>query len=150
MRAYTRLGTYRPGGTFRAWLLAITAHWCSDLARARRRRVPTVALGAVLDSDRFLPQEAGPEERALGRAAADEVQGWLDALPPTDRAVLALRYLHDLSYREIAAALGEPLTTVRMRLFHARRRLQAVVSRAGDGERPGHTPLATALEAGAA
>src|SRR5258708_3517467 len=28
IRAYTHLGTYRPGEKFAAWLAAITSHWC--------------------------------------------------------------------------------------------------------------------------
>ncbi len=146
VRAYTRLGTYRPGGKFASWLRAITAHWCLDLGRARRRRVQTVALGRVPESDRFLPREDGPEELVAGRVTADEVQGWLAALAPPHRAVLVLRHLHDLSYDEIAAALGEPVTTVRMRLFHARRQLQAVAAR----ERAASAELGAVAPLGAA
>jgi RNA polymerase sigma-70 factor (ECF subfamily) len=127
VRAYTRLASYRPAGRFGPWLRAICAHWCIDARRARGRRVATVALGRVPESDRFTSQVEGPEDRALARDAREEARRWLARLPAPDRAVLALRHLHDLSYREIAAALGEPVSTVRMRLFRARRRLQQVV-----------------------
>ncbi len=139
VRAYTRLGTYQPGGKFGAWLAAICSHWCLDLLRLRRRRVQTVALGKVPESDRFIEVGNEPEERALARDAANDVGRWLDALSPSYRAVLVLRYLHDLSYNEIADALGEPVAAVRMRLFRARRQLQGVVDReraAGRGEPP--------------
>ena len=139
VRAYTRLATYQPGGKFGAWLAAICSHWCLDLLRLRRRRVQTVALGKVPESDRFIAVGNEPEERALARDAADDVGRWLDALSPSYRAVLVLRYMHDLSYNEIADALGEPVPAVRMRLFRARRQLQGVVDReraAGRGEPP--------------
>lgn len=129
MRAYTRLATYAPDGRFGAWLSAICSHWCIDTMRARGRRVQTVALGKVPESDRFISQLEGPEEWALIRASRDEVQGWLDALPPRYRTVLALRYFQDLSYNEIAEVLGEPVSTVRMRLFRARNLLGQIVER---------------------
>ncbi len=64
------------------------------------------------------------------RAGRDEVQGWLDALPPQYRTVLTLRYFQDLSYIEIAEVLGEPVSTVRMRLFRGRNLLCKIVERA--------------------
>jgi RNA polymerase sigma-70 factor (ECF subfamily) len=107
VRAYTRLATYEPDG-----------------------RLQTVALGKVTESDRFISQVDGPEEVALVADSRDEVQRWLDALPPQYRTVLSLRYFQDLSYAEIADVLDEPVSTVRMRLFRARAMLQQVVARA--------------------
>jgi RNA polymerase sigma-70 factor, ECF subfamily len=130
VRAYTRLATYEPDGRFGAWLSAICSHWCIDTMRARRRRVQTVALGKVTESDRFISQVDGPEEVALVADSRDEVQRWLEALPPQYRTVLTLRYFQDLSYAEIADVLDEPVSTVRMRLFRARAMLQQVVERA--------------------
>lgn len=149
MRAYTRLTTYAPDGRFGAWLSAICSHWCIDTMRARQRRVQTVALGRVPESDRFISQMDGPEECALVRDGRDEVQGWLDTLPPQYRTVLALRYFQELSYSEIADALGEPVSTVRMRLFRARGLLGQVVARsraerAERAERPRGLRLQTA------
>lgn len=132
IRAYTRLATYEPDGRFGAWLSAICSHWCIDTMRARRRRVQTVALGKVPESDRFISQVDGPEEVAMGAASRDEVQCWLNALPPQYRTVLTLRYFQELSYAEIADVLDEPVSTVRMRLFRARAMLQQVVERARD------------------
>jgi RNA polymerase sigma-70 factor (ECF subfamily) len=130
VRAYTRLATYEPDGRFGAWLSAICSHWCIDTMRARRRRVQTVALGKVPESDRFISQVDGPEEVALVADSRDEVQRWLASLPPQYRTVLTLRYFQDLSYAEIADVLDEPVSTVRMRLFRARAMLQQVVERA--------------------
>lgn len=144
LRAYTRLATYAPDGRFGAWLAAICSHWCIDTMRARGRRVQTVALGRVPESDRFISQMVGPEEWALMRDGRDEVQGWLEALSPQYRTVLILRYFHDLSYIEIAEALDEPVSTVRMRLFRGRNLLGKIVEQArSKQQRP--TPITQRL-----
>lgn len=130
VRAYTRLCTYQPDGRFGAWLLAITSHWCIDFLRTRGRRGPTVALGRVPETERFISQSDGPEEHALRGAGCDEVQGWLAELPHNYRLVLTLRYFHELSYNEIAATIGEPVSTVRMRLFRARALFQKLAQQA--------------------
>jgi len=136
VRAYTRLDRYEPNGRFGAWIGTVCSHWCIDFLRARGRRPQTVALGKVPESDRFISQVDGPEEGALRRDARDEAQRWLDALPPQYRAVLVLRYFHDLSYAEIADTLGEPVSAVRMRLFRARNLLRGVVEQEGRAHEP--------------
>jgi RNA polymerase sigma-70 factor (ECF subfamily) len=130
VRAYTRLCTYQPDGRFGAWLLAITSHWCIDFLRTRGRRGPTIALGRVPETERFICQSDGPEECALRGAGCDEIQGWLAELPHNYRLVLTLRYFHELSYNEIAATIGEPVSTVRMRLFRARVLFQKLAQQA--------------------
>jgi RNA polymerase sigma-70 factor, ECF subfamily len=129
MRAYTRLATYQPDGRFGAWLLAIASHRCIDLLRSRGRRAPTITLGKVAESDRFISQTDEPEELAVRGSVGDDVRRWLAALPPAYRLVLTLRYFHELSYAEIAETLGEPVSTVRMRLFRARGMIQAMAAR---------------------
>lgn len=119
VRAYTRLSTYQPGGRFGSWLLAITSHWCIDYLR-RRRAVSLEAVQATLT----LPATGDlPETVALRSERQQEVQSWLAGLPESYRLVLVLRYWHELSYAEISATIGEPVSTVRMRLFRARQAL---------------------------
>ena len=53
------------------------------------------------------------------------MQARLAALPEAYRVIVILRYWHELAYTEIAETTGLPLSTVRMRLFRARRLLAA-------------------------
>ena len=55
-------------------------------------------------------------------------------LPIRLRVAVVLRYYHDLSYAEIAAALGCPVGTVRSRLHAAHARLRAELAEAPDAE----------------
>ncbi len=119
VRAYVRLDSYQPRGRFGAWLLAIASHWCIDHLRRRR----PLSLEAVETT--LAPPVAGelPEALALGAEWRGEVREWLARLPEPYRLVLVLRYWHDLTYAEIAETIGQPVSTVRMRLFRARQYL---------------------------
>jgi RNA polymerase sigma-70 factor (ECF subfamily) len=55
----------------------------------------------------------------------------IGALPEAERQVLLLFAWEELSYEEIALALGVPMGTVRSRLSRGRARL-ATLTRAGD------------------
>jgi RNA polymerase sigma-70 factor, ECF subfamily len=122
VRAYVRLSTYRPGTRFASWLLAIAANWCID-QRRKQRRARVTALRAA---HAWLPDtttEGDPEASTLAADQRRLVGTWVGALPPEQRRVVVLRHRDGLSYDAIARQLGEPVSTVRMRLHRARLRL---------------------------
>lgn len=51
----------------------------------------------------------------------------VDALSANHRAVIELTYFHEIGYREIAQIMDCPVETVKTRMFHARRRLKALL-----------------------
>ena len=59
----------------------------------------------------------------------------IDALPDSDRALIALKYMSDFSYQEMSAFLALPLSTVKKRLHVSRRRLRAQLMASTGGER---------------
>ena len=86
-----------------------------------------------------------PVERArlVRRELAAKIQAALETLPEKHRTILVLRELEGLSYEELAVRLGIHKGTVMSRLFHARRKMQALLrgyaglgagSGAGEGE----------------
>jgi len=87
--AYPRL---RADSSPRAWLLTIAHNKAIDHLRRGRRTV------AVAEIDAVDERGAPAPDRAVWSAVA--------ALPPRQRAAVTLRYVGDLSHREIAAAIG--------------------------------------------
>lgn len=62
---------------------------------------------------------------ALIRESQDWLSCALDILSPDQRAVIELTFYHDLPYQDIAKILNCPENTVKTRMFHARKKLQA-------------------------
>ncbi len=121
LRAYRALNRYDPSRPFGTWLLAIASHRCIDLLRHRRRHPQSAGL-AFLGNDEADPGD-GPEEGLIRTQRADAIDSLTQSLAPQERAVIALRYWHDLSYEEIAAALSLSVSAVKSRLHRARRTL---------------------------
>jgi len=65
-----------------------------------------------------------PLRDVLENEAQSVLQQALAGLPPDQRAVLVLRVVEDLSYREIADALQLEMGTVMSRLSRAREKLR--------------------------
>jgi len=118
LRAYQHLGSYQPGRKFANWLFSITSHYCID--QLRKRRLTTLSLEGSLPSEMLRSGQPTPEQVVEGREQEMLVQGMLARLSPDYRAVVALRYWYEFSYREIAEAVGISEGAVKSRLFRAR------------------------------
>jgi RNA polymerase sigma-70 factor (ECF subfamily) len=128
IRAYTRIDSYDPDRKFSSWLLAIASHHCID--RLRRRRFGLVSWDD-LPPWRWLPDsDPQPEEVALRNEAQRQVQELINKLPPDYKAAVILRYWHELSYEEIADALGSTLPAIKSRLFRARQMMAEAATQA--------------------
>jgi RNA polymerase sigma factor (sigma-70 family) len=68
-----------------------------------------------------------PEEIALFKADAEEVQYALAQLPPQFREVIVLREMNQLNYRDIAEITNVPIGTVMSRLSRGRQLLIALL-----------------------
>lgn len=79
------------------------------------------------DGERAAPAAEGPEAKAMERESRAQVGRALAALPAEQRAVVEMTYYHGYAYREIAAIMGCPVDTVKTRMFHARRKLKALL-----------------------
>lgn len=111
---------------FPAWALRIITRRCQRLGGRRGR---DRARQAPLDDQMPL---TGPDlETGPDVLARRQLQRGMEALPPDQRAALALVYLHELSVAEAALALDAPEGTIKTRLMHARRKLRDHLSQHG-------------------
>jgi RNA polymerase sigma factor (sigma-70 family) len=109
LRAYPKL---EEGRNLRGWLLTIAHRKAIDHHRANGRKPVPVA-----DPAELAAAEAAPEpDDGLWRAVG--------ALPPKQRAAVALRYGSDLPHSEIAAALGCSPEAARRNLHEGLKRLR--------------------------
>jgi RNA polymerase sigma-70 factor (ECF subfamily) len=74
------------------------------------------------------PDAADPEAIAIEKADREMWNRAIGALPLEFRAVLILRELEDLSYKQIAAITDTPIGTVMSRLACARKQLGRIMA----------------------
>jgi RNA polymerase sigma factor (sigma-70 family) len=122
IKAYHALGRFRPGASFRPWLLRIVANEAIDRRRAARRTSNLVL--RVAESRPPDGAAPSPEAAALADELRREVLDAVNKLRPDDRLVIAYRYFVQLSEAEMAEALNCPKGTVKSRLSRALGRLR--------------------------
>ena len=119
LRAYERRGSFRAGGSMRAWLLSILHNAFIDGVRSRRSEARRIeAAGRIGESALAAPQEHS--------VRLSQVREAFMSLPEEQRAALHLVAIEGLSYQEAAGALGIPLGTLMSRIGRARAALRAM------------------------
>lgn len=96
IRAYRKLASQNPRQSFSGWLHTIAVNLYRDRGR---KKIPIPQEDA---SDRPAPDAETPESSLLRRELRGELDRLLDTLPEHYRLTLALRYVGQLSYEEIA------------------------------------------------
>jgi RNA polymerase sigma-70 factor, ECF subfamily len=110
------------GGSFKAWVLQITANACRDQLRRIKRR-PLVPLESLPNDPPSVSTES-PEDYAIRRDLSEHVQRGLTTLSHEQRMVVVLCDIQGLSYEEVAESMGCSLGTVKSRLSRGRVRLR--------------------------
>jgi RNA polymerase sigma-70 factor (ECF subfamily) len=116
-RAWTKLHLYRRGTDLRAWLFTVMHNVHVNRVRATR---PTEMLEDEMPE---LAQRPAQGDALLVR----DLDRAIARLPDEQRAVLLLVTLEEMSYEEVAHALGIPIGTVMSRLSRAREKLRLMM-----------------------
>ena len=118
--AWRRLRTLRETDRLRAWLVSIAANQARDTVRRQRRR-PVVELTTKF-GDRAIQGADGGDP--AGRSGDIDLRRALAGLDPTDRALVALRYVAGLDSFELSRAVGMSPSGLRARLARILNRLR--------------------------
>lgn len=127
LRAYRGHESLRDPQAVRGWLYRIATHACLDRLRQRK---PQVSIDSEEGADRVnavVTKSPSVLEITERKETSACVQRCLDFLPDSYRAVILLHEAHSLTAAEIAELLGVTVTTVKIRLHRARRKLQRIM-----------------------
>jgi len=137
VKVYKYLDHFKGDASFYTWLYRITVNICIDIIRKRAG-----AGGEAVEFDETLPMDVSeanigalgsrlgtnPQKSALRRELAEKIQEALATVPEKHRAILLLREIEGMSYEDLSRTLDIPKGTVMSRLFHARAKVQKILS----------------------
>ena len=127
LRVWRAAPRYEPTAAFRTWLFTIVRRLCwNELRRVGREVSIDEELGEGPSPGgiaRLASEEPLPEDRLLSAERATVVRAAIQDLPPAQRMAVICRRYEELSYEEIAQALGTTVSAVKSLLVRARRTL---------------------------
>ena len=126
------LDVWRTAGQFEGrsqvstWLLSIARF--KALTALRQRRHEDIDQDSVLE----IADDSDTPERSLDRSNTRAIlRACIAKLSPAHREIIDLVYYHEKSVEEAGALIGIPQSTVKTRMFYARKQLAELLKRAG-------------------
>jgi len=122
MKLKGKLGQYDTTRSFSAWLYKVAANHCWDILR--RRRIRQDKETEDVESVPLEHPEPSQLEKLIEQRSSEEVRKALEKMGARARLALVMRYYSDMSYDEIADALGVRRAFVGVVLLRARHELR--------------------------
>jgi RNA polymerase sigma-70 factor, ECF subfamily len=129
MKLKDKLVQYDESRSFTAWLYKVAANHCWDVLRRRKTRQDR----ETEDLENVPLEHPDPNQldRLIEQRTSEEVRRALDKLGSRARMALVMRYYSDMSYDEIADALGVRRAFVGVVLLRARHELRQALGHSG-------------------
>ncbi|HXN24426.1 MAG TPA: sigma-70 family RNA polymerase sigma factor [Candidatus Dormibacteraeota bacterium] len=137
LKVRKNLAQFDSSRPFSAWLYKVAANHCWDLLRRRRSRQDKET--GDLETLPLEHPDPGQLEQLIAKHTSEEIRRALDKLSARGRMALVLRYYSDMSYEEVAEALGVRRAFVGVVLLRARHELREALGRP-DAMAAGGTP----------
>ena len=129
MKLKDKLVQYDQSRSFTAWLYKVAANHCWDVLRRRKTRQDK----ETEDLENVPLEHPDPNQldKLIEQRTSEEVRRALDKLGSRARMALVMRYYSDMSYDEIADALGVRRAFVGVVLLRARHELRQALGQSG-------------------
>ena len=126
LRAYQRLRTLKDHSLFPGWVYVIASHLCTEWHRKKKLPIQSLETTDKTEIDQVSHSQYMAEKRDAETAETrrEVVQKLLQKLPESERTVMALHYLGEMTCETISKMLGVSPNTIKSRLNRARNRLK--------------------------
>ena len=116
--------TYCFGGKHKRWLVTIARNMALDLLKKQKREIPVLDDDSEFSAGAFSNEPAdtvSTEDTVTGNMAVAEA---LERLDESEREIVNMKILADMTFKDIAAVLGKPMGTVTWKYRNAISKLQ--------------------------
>ena len=125
LRAYRNLSKLKEPHSFASWLYVITVNYCNTWLGKKSMQSQSLArVSNELEKATYSSYVSSENERTSVEAKREVVKKLLAKLQESDRTVVTLYYLGEMTYEEISRFLGVSVSAIKNRLYRARQLLK--------------------------
>ena len=127
LQVYKKLPTLKDPYKFAGWLYVIANRLCIDWIRKKNLAIQSLEDTPVeeIEKSSYTHHVSEQSEIASSERRREIVKKLLARLPESERTVMTLHYLGEMTVKEISRFLGVSVSAINNRLYRARKRLQA-------------------------
>ena len=126
-KAFNQLHTYDNKYRFSTWLVTISKNLHIDLLRKENSQQQHLSKEDKLN--KVVDENPTPEDALITEQNLSELLAHIKKLKPHYQEMINLRYFQEMSYKEMAQTLDEPMSNVKVKLLRARRLLSDLIEK---------------------
>jgi len=129
-KAFDKLNTYKPEYNFKTWLITISKNIHTDLIRKQKVRFSKSNLPSHDDEFYQIADESpSAEDIIITEQNLAKLLKDIKKLKPSYQEVIQLRYFQEMSYKDIAEELKEPVNNIKVKLLRAKKLLAEILTK---------------------
>lgn len=123
IKVYLNLARFNEKSSFSTWLYSITYNFCIDIIR-RKKKIPIL----LADDVSRLGDEPVPDipDSVLLEMKQERLERVLAEMPEGDRIILLMKYMDDMSIKDIADFFKKTESAIKMQIMRAKHKAQAI------------------------
>ncbi len=128
-KAFDKIHLYNERYNFKTWLISISKNIFLD--HLRKQRTDTISINKK-ESEAYKISDETPsaEDQLIIEQNLAQLLNYLKQLKPHYQEIINLRYFREMSYKEIADTLNEPMSNIKVKLLRAKKLLSEIIKNA--------------------
>ncbi len=129
-KAFDKIKTFDEQYQFQTWLITISKNIHVDLIRKKNTSLSIQTTNAQEDEvNKIIDDAPSPEDKIITEQNLAKLLKDIKQLKPKYQEIINLRYFQELSYKEIAVQINEPINNVKIKLLRAKKLLAEIIKK---------------------
>ena len=122
-KAFEKIDLFNEKYKFKTWIISIAKNQLNDYLRKNKIRFENIE---NIKKESF-KENSNPEEELINKERYNHLNEKIDELKPMYREILKLKYIEDLSINQISKKIDQPINTVKIKIYRAKRILSDIL-----------------------
>lgn len=123
IKVFLNLSRFSEQSSFSTWLYSITYNFCIDLIR-KKKKIPIQFAEDVGRMSNEVVEDV--PDSVLLEMKQERLEKVLEQMPEGDRLILLMKYMDDMSIKDIADFFSKTESAIKMQIMRAKQRAQAI------------------------
>jgi len=126
-RAFDKIDTFDENYQFKTWLFTISNNLYID--QMRKKKTETISIHKnPKEIHKIADEDPSPADQLIQEQNLAQLKAYIQQLKPHYQVVINMRYFQELSYKEMAEKIGEPMNNIKVKLLRAKKLLAEIIT----------------------
>ncbi|MEX1382846.1 RNA polymerase sigma factor [Lutibacter sp.] len=132
-KAFDKIHLYNERYNFKTWLISISKNIFLD--HLRKQRTTTISINKKeSEAYKIFDETPSAEDQLINEQNLAQLLNYLKQLKPHYQEIINLRYFREMSYREMADKLNEPMSNIKVKLLRAKKLLAEIIEKSSKND----------------